>query len=140
LGRRSHDYVEVLNGITQGEQVVTSANFLIDSESNLKAALSGMGAVPAKPQAQQKTVGHQAQGVLEAVNGDGSVSITHDPIPALKWPSMTMDFALANPSLAANIKPGSAISFEIVERGEGEWVVTKLQAATREASHAEHNH
>jgi Cu/Ag efflux protein CusF len=99
-----------------------------------------MGAVPAKPQAQQKTVGHQAQGVLEAVNGDGSVSITHDPIPALKWPSMTMDFALANPSLAANIKPGSAISFEIVERGEGEWVVTKLQAATQEASHAEHHH
>ena len=128
LGGRSHDYVEVLSGITQGEQVVTSANFLIDSESNLKAALRDMGDVPAKPQAQQKTVGHQAHGVLEAINDDGSVSITHDPIPALKWPSMTMDFALANPSLAANIKPGSAISFEIVERGQGEWVITKLQA------------
>lgn len=128
LGNRSDDYIEVLSGVAEGEQVVTSANFLLDSESNLKAALGGMGDVADKPQAQHKTVGHQAQGTLEAVNNDGSVSISHDPIPTLKWPSMTMDFALANPSLANNIKPGSAISFEIVERGEGEWVITRLQA------------
>lgn len=128
LGSRSDNHVEVLGGIAVGEEVVTSANFLLDSESNLKAALGGMGDDAAKPSAQPRTVGHQAHGVLEAVNGDGSVSITHDPIPALKWPSMTMDFALANPSLANNIKPGSAINFEIVERGEGEWVVTRLQA------------
>jgi membrane fusion protein, copper/silver efflux system len=42
LGSRSEDHVEVLEGIAEGEQVVTSANFLIDAESNLKAALSGM--------------------------------------------------------------------------------------------------
>jgi Cu(I)/Ag(I) efflux system membrane fusion protein len=81
-----------------------------------------------KPDLQSKTVGHQAHGILEALNADGTVSITHDPIPALKWPSMTMDFALANPSLVANVKAGSSIDFEIVERGEGEWVITKLQA------------
>jgi Cu(I)/Ag(I) efflux system membrane fusion protein len=127
LGSRSDDYIEVLSGVAEGEQVVTSANFLLDSESNLKAALGGMGDAAAKPQAKHKSVGHQARGILEAVNDDGSVSISHDPIPALKWPSMTMDFALANPSLANNIKPGSAISFEIVERGQGEWVISKLQ-------------
>lgn len=43
LGGRSENYVEVLEGIAEGEQVVISANFLIDAESNLKAALSGMG-------------------------------------------------------------------------------------------------
>ena len=43
LGGRSENYVEVLDGIAEGEQVVISANFLIDAESNLKAALSGMG-------------------------------------------------------------------------------------------------
>jgi membrane fusion protein, copper/silver efflux system len=42
LGSRSENYVEVLDGIAEGEQVVTSANFLIDAESNLRAALSGM--------------------------------------------------------------------------------------------------
>ncbi len=39
IGRRGEDYVEVLKGLSKGEQVVTSATFLIDSESNLKAAL-----------------------------------------------------------------------------------------------------
>ncbi|MDD5057670.1 MAG: efflux RND transporter periplasmic adaptor subunit [Sideroxydans sp.] len=142
LGSRSDDYVEVLSGVADGEQVVTAANFLLDSESNLKAALGGMSAIaPAtdvgrdlsrqvglKPDLQNKTVGHQAQGTLNSINDDGTVSITHQAIPSLKWPDMTMDFALTNSSLVAGIKPGSAISFEIVERTPGEFVITKLQA------------
>jgi Cu(I)/Ag(I) efflux system membrane fusion protein len=39
LGRRGDGYTEVLDGLKPGEEVVTSANFLIDAESNLKAAL-----------------------------------------------------------------------------------------------------
>jgi len=42
LGMSSDDYVEVISGIGEGEKVVTRANFLIDAESNLKAALSGL--------------------------------------------------------------------------------------------------
>src|SRR5262249_8563713 len=39
LGRRGDGHVEVLEGLSAGEEVVTSATFLIDAESNLKAAL-----------------------------------------------------------------------------------------------------
>jgi Cu(I)/Ag(I) efflux system membrane fusion protein len=41
LGRRGGGYVEIVDGLHEGEAVVTSANFLIDAESNLKAALKG---------------------------------------------------------------------------------------------------
>ena len=41
LGRRGGGYVEITNGVAEGDAVVTSANFLIDAESNLKAALKG---------------------------------------------------------------------------------------------------
>ncbi|MGT2503218.1 efflux RND transporter periplasmic adaptor subunit [Bradyrhizobium guangxiense] len=41
LGRRGGGYIEVRDGLAAGEAVVTSANFLIDAESNLKAALKG---------------------------------------------------------------------------------------------------
>jgi Cu(I)/Ag(I) efflux system membrane fusion protein len=41
LGHRGSGYVEVRQGVTDGEPVVVSANFLIDAESNLKAALKG---------------------------------------------------------------------------------------------------
>ena len=43
LGSRFDDYVEVLEGLSPGERVVTSANFLVDSESKLQAAESMMG-------------------------------------------------------------------------------------------------
>jgi membrane fusion protein, copper/silver efflux system len=39
LGRRSDGYVEIVEGVDNGEEVVTSATFLIDAESNLRAAL-----------------------------------------------------------------------------------------------------
>ena len=42
LGRRGAGYVEIRDGVKDGELVVTSANFLIDAESNLKAALKGL--------------------------------------------------------------------------------------------------
>ncbi|HUW37816.1 MAG TPA: efflux RND transporter periplasmic adaptor subunit [Rhodocyclaceae bacterium] len=41
LGARSDDYVEVRDGLQAGERVVVAANFLIDAESNLQAAISG---------------------------------------------------------------------------------------------------
>jgi Cu(I)/Ag(I) efflux system membrane fusion protein len=44
LGRRGVGYVEIREGVTDGEAVVTSANFLIDAESNLKSALKGLTA------------------------------------------------------------------------------------------------
>ena len=43
LGARSGNYVEVLKGVREGESVVVAANFLIDAESNLKAAVGGLG-------------------------------------------------------------------------------------------------
>jgi Cu(I)/Ag(I) efflux system membrane fusion protein len=55
LGRRGGGFVEVTQGVSDGEAVVTSANFLIDAESNLKAALRGFaeanGEKPAEPAA-----------------------------------------------------------------------------------------
>src|SRR5436190_3301841 len=42
IGRRGAGYVEISDGVKDGESVVTSANFLIDAESNLKAALKGL--------------------------------------------------------------------------------------------------
>lgn len=44
VGAKAEGYYEIIDGVNAGEAVVTSANFLVDSESNLRAALAGMGA------------------------------------------------------------------------------------------------
>ena len=120
LGQRNDDYVEVNEGVKEGEQVVVSANFLIDSESNLKAALGGMKEKP--------SVSHHALGTLDSIEANGSVMITHDPVASLNWPKMTMEFVPANAALIDKLKPGTAIAFEFVERKPGEWVITKIEA------------
>jgi len=68
LGLRGDEHVEVTEGIQAGEQVVVAANFLIDSESNLKAALGGMKEKPA--------VSHAAVGTLDSLEANGVVIIT----------------------------------------------------------------
>jgi Cu/Ag efflux protein CusF len=125
LGARSAARVEVLSGLKEGESVVTRANFLIDAESNLKAALGGMSA-----SANTAGVGHSAIGVLDEVDAKGSaMTITHEPVPSLNWPKMTMEFVPANEAIARAAKPGSPIRFEFVERKPGEWVVTRIEPA-----------
>ena len=141
LGARSDEYVEVREGIAAGDAVVVAANFLIDAESNLKAALGGFAAAPdstpnatpnATPAPSGKTVSHQAAGTLEAIDLKGGiVTVTHGPVASLKWPAMTMDFILANPSLVDKVKAGSAVDIEFVERKPGEWVITKLAARAK---------
>ncbi len=46
VGSKMNNYYEVIKGLKAGERVVTSANFLIDSESKLKEAVGGMAGMP----------------------------------------------------------------------------------------------
>lgn len=130
VGQRSAQWLEIRSGLKEGEEVVTAANFLIDAESNLKAALSGLQAP--KPVSAAKIVGHKAHGEIEAIDIQShSITLSHGPVASLKWPAMTMDFVLANPAMLDGLKPGSKVDIEFVERDAGEWVITKIQPAAQ---------
>ncbi|MCD0420308.1 efflux RND transporter periplasmic adaptor subunit [Rubrivivax sp. JA1024] len=58
LGRRGDGIVEIKHGVDEGEAVVTSANFLIDAESNLKAALKGFAEAANTPPAEPEPSSH----------------------------------------------------------------------------------
>ena len=100
----------------EGEQVVVAANFLIDAESNLKAAIGGLAA--AAPAAAggaggsgggRRNVGHKGQGTVDSVDAKaGTVSLNHGAIASLKWPAMTMEFKAANPALLKDAEAGRA--------------------------------
>jgi len=136
LGSRSDSHVEVLEGIKEGELVVVAANFLIDAESNLKAAVGGFGdagkaaATPtaAASASASKGAGHQAEGTVDSIDlKDGSITLNHGPVASLKWPAMTMEFKAANASLLKDLKPGAKVAVEFVERAPGEWVITSVK-------------
>lgn len=134
LGRRASNEVEVLEGVRNGEVVVVTANFLIDAESNLKAAVSGFGHDAGQKSSSETpkaaTTGHRAEGAIESIDlKNGTVEISHGPVPSLKWPAMSMEFAVANGGLLQGYKNGDMVAFEFVERKPGEWVVTALRRA-----------
>jgi Cu(I)/Ag(I) efflux system membrane fusion protein len=123
-GKRSADFVEVLDGVSEGERVVVAANFLIDAESNLNAAIAGL---EISADDGKKAIVHTATGTVDSIDPEKNViSIEHGPIATLNWPSMTMDFTLANGALTKGIEAGARVEFEFVERGAGEWMITKL--------------
>ena len=128
LGARNDTHVEIQDGVRDGEPVVVAANFLIDAESNLRAALGSFGGGAAAAPA--AGVGHKAHGSLVAIDAKaGTLTVRHDPVASLKWPAMTMEFVPANPALVAGLAPGSTFDFEFVERKPGEWVITAVRPA-----------
>lgn len=110
-GTISDDRVEILAGLNPGDEVVVSAQFLIDSESSLRASLTRLEPL-AEPEPGQEV---WSEGVY---NGPGSsptaINLSHQPIPELGWPAMTMDLELA-PGLTvpARLKPGMPFHFAL---------------------------
>ncbi len=65
VGVRGDGKAQILSGVKEGERVAVRANFLLDSESRLRAAIAGMtggGAAPAQPQGQPAAQGHAGHG------------------------------------------------------------------------------
>jgi Cu(I)/Ag(I) efflux system membrane fusion protein len=129
IGARGDEFTAITEGVKEGESVVVAANFLLDAESNLRAALGAMkGGSNANPD--KVPVSHEAVGTLDDVDQQaGTLVITHEPVKSLNWPQMTMEFKPSNDAIAKAAKPGEAIRFEFVERKPGEWVVTKMERA-----------
>jgi Cu/Ag efflux protein CusF len=54
------------------------------------------------------------------------VNITHDPIPALDWPGMTMDFRLSDSASLDGIEAGSKVTFRLHKAADGAYEIESL--------------
>ncbi|TNF69387.1 MAG: efflux RND transporter periplasmic adaptor subunit [Gammaproteobacteria bacterium] len=117
LGIETQGYVQVLSGLNESDKIVTSALFLIDSESNVQASLKRLNLNQAKHQANNKPSVYQAMGVVKNIDfKKHSIVVSHEPIKALNWPSMTMHFSVQTEVSLENLKPEEKIHFEFVKK------------------------
>jgi Cu(I)/Ag(I) efflux system membrane fusion protein len=122
------DRVEITDGLQEGDRVVTSAQFLIDSESSLTAGFASLqGAEP--PQAAETTAAPaMGEGEVTAVTQDGSkVTISHGPIPELSWPAMTMEFAVGPAASVQGLAPGDRVRFGVEKAPDDTYTATTLE-------------
>lgn len=70
---------------------------------------------------------HQATGVVKAVDAaNGKVTLAHDPIQSLKWPAMTMDFAIEDKALIKSFSVGKKVNVELTQKGS-DYVITSVK-------------
>lgn len=131
-GREAAGMVEVLDGLKAGQKVVTSGQFLIDSEASLRGTTERMTAAPVTtaPAAPTAAPEHEGVGRIEAVNGSDSLTISHGPIPSAQWGAMTMDFAAPPTSMPKGFKPGDRVRFRFHLDSEGLPILSSVETAT----------
>lgn len=117
-GIESGDWVEVKHGLREGDVVVTSGHFLIDSEASLKASIMRMSDPASHIVAEEK--GPLGTGVIKALMPDAhKLNMAHDPIPEIGWPSMVMDFRFKHGVSLEGLKEGDPVSFELEKSDDG---------------------
>lgn len=119
LGADLGDQLEVVEGLAEGDQVVASGQFLVDSEARLRSVLGSLSAAqPASvPASAAAPSSFTAQGKVDGVDAD-SMTISHGPIAELKWPAMTMPFNKPGPTAFADVKAGDTVHFEFKKKGD----------------------
>lgn len=127
LGAESDGKTVVASGLEAGQKVVASGQFLIDSEASLNGVLARMDASADKPAMAAAVTGIAARGVIENI-GSGEITLSHEPIPALDWPAMTMPFAVNSNVVTTGLKKGQTIQFTLEKKGD-DLIITGIKPA-----------
>ncbi len=137
-GREIGERTEVLAGLNEGQRIVASGQFLLDSE----ASVLGIAPVPvpvpvavtvpldppapaAKP-APAPAV-HEADARIVAIDA-ARITLSHGPFPTLHMSGMTMTFALQAPDLVGGMHIGDRVRVGVVQTANGLMVVRLVRA------------
>ncbi|MBE4573287.1 efflux transporter periplasmic adaptor subunit [Vibrio navarrensis] len=122
-GREADDKVEVLQGLNQGDRIVTSAHFMLDSESSQSADLSRINGV----EAPAETAWAKGE-ITDLMVEHGMLTINHQPVPEWNWPGMTMNFNAAQGVDLTGLTKGQAIEFEMQKNDDGQYQIVAIKA------------
>lgn len=130
-GQEHNNQTEILQGLTEGDKVVASGQFLIDSEASLSGVMEKLVAKPMvnestnnamstmrmdMPATATKVIEKMPHGhgkVTEIDAQSGKITLAHEPIAALGWPAMTMGFNVKDVKSLAKIKVGDTVEFDL---------------------------
>lgn len=150
VGRLGSSRVEILSGLMAGDEIVTSAQFLIDSESSKSSDFKRMNHDSNTDSESHDTMLNEAVSV-EAVWVEATVksvmpqhsmvTLNHGEIPEWDWPAMTMDFDVASDVELSQLSTGLSLHAEITQVGKQQYQLTSIHIPEqKQVTEQEHNH
>jgi len=125
IGFESGGKTEIRKGLAEGDKVVVSGQFLIDSEASLRAAGTRMEAAELSKEAPRIY-----RGVGEIVSlGKGELLVRHGDIPSAGMGAMTMPFSAPPGVVPPGLKKGDHIRFEFTAQPDGQFRITTIVPA-----------
>ncbi len=118
LGPQFGDKVAIKAGVEAGDSIVSSAQFLLDSESAIDSDFQRMTAV--RP-AQVWT-----QGTVQSMDlASRTLMVAHQPIPEWQWPAMEMEFTVAEGVDISKLAEGQSLHLQVMQEGD-EYRITSI--------------
>lgn len=133
LGRSDETNIEILNGINSGEKIVTSAQFLIDSESSKTSDFKRMD------HGAYKNDSITVKATINSVDQQNSlISVSHQVIPAWNRPQMTMTFKSNNSVDLSSLEQGTVATLTISSKSTGELIIESITPEAYEEPPTQH--
>ena len=123
IGREAGDKVEVLQGLTEQSKVVTSAHFLLDSESSQTADLARIDGIAVD----MESVWAKGE-ISDVLSSSRTLTINHQPVPEWNWPGMTMNFTAGDNVDIDSLKSGQVVEFELQKTPDGQYQVIDIKS------------
>lgn len=122
IGLSNQSHTQILKGLELGDKVVTSAQFLLDSESNISSDLM-------RYSTDQYTEKLWTKATVNRVFSQHSlINVSHQAIPAWNWPAMTMDFYVDESIAIEQFAITQTLNIEIMKDSDGDYVITAVKA------------
>ncbi|PKG81436.1 efflux transporter periplasmic adaptor subunit [Colwellia sp. 75C3] len=121
VGRFDSENVEILSGLSAGEKIVSSAQFLLDSESSKTSDFKRMSHDPIP-----STVWVDAS-IVSLMADHKMLTLAHDAIPAWDWPEMTMDFTALDSVDFSQLTAEMIIRVEIEKVSDSDYRIINIE-------------
>lgn len=102
----------------------------VDYSKKDHGSMSGMNQAPAAAPKVAQAAHVEGIGTVKSVDAAGrKVNLNHNAIPAIGWPAMTMDFAVAPSVDLRTLRPGTRVNFMLQRGGDGMYVIHSIAPA-----------
>lgn len=130
-GREAAGQIEVLEGLNEGDIIVTSAHFLLDSESSLTADFSRM--TVANDKAIVANTAWATGTITGVMAGHGMLTVQLSPVAEWGWPAESKTFTVKKGNDLSQLSTGETVRFLIEKEGENKYLIDQISLEQKEA-------